>query len=74
MAHADDGAYEFYGKIKALQKEFADRFIKCHKSILVNKSKIIGVDKQRKEIILYNGYQCAYSLKHFNPNSIVDKN
>ena len=74
VLHANNGFYEFYGKIKDLQKTLADDFVKCYKSILVNRAKIIGADKRKKEIILYDGYHCPYSLTHFNPSSLIDRN
>lgn len=72
--HTNSGLFEFYGKLKDVLNELNPPFLQCHKSVIVNKNKIIGVDKSEKMIILSNGYKCPYSLKFFHPDTIIDKN
>lgn len=74
VMHTETSVYEFYGKIKELVKELDDSFFKCHKSVIVNKNKIIGVDKKERNIILLNGYTCPYSSRLFNPDEIYRYN
>ena len=72
--HTDSYVVEFYGKLKDILYRLNTDFFQCHKSIIINRTKIIGVDKREKSIILTNGYKCPYSLKFFHPNTLIDKN
>lgn len=72
--HTDSYVVEFYGKLKDILYRLNTDFFQCHKSIIINRTKIIGVDKREKSIILSNGYKCPYSLKFFHPNTLIDKN
>ncbi len=74
VMHTETSLYEFYGKIKELVNELDGNFLKCHKSVIVNKNKIIGVDKKARNIILLNGYTCPYSARLFNPDEIYQYN
>lgn len=53
------------------------KFISCHKSYVVNSQHIIGLDKERKEVLLTNGEACPYSrlgFKHVRDAIIYIKN
>ena len=68
--HTNTALYEFYGKLNDLKNELSERFKRCHKSIIVNTEKIIGVDKSSRSILLLNGFDCPYSKRFFDPDSI----
>jgi len=68
--HTNTALYEFYGKLNDLKNELSEQFKRCHKSIIVNTEKIIGVDKSSHSILLLNGFDCPYSKRFFDPDSI----
>lgn len=61
MLYYDSGMITFYALLKEIEKKLDDRFIRCHKSIIINKDKIINVDKKHHTVELINDYQCVYS-------------
>lgn len=71
VIHTRDSIYQFYGTIKTVLKNLDNRFVQCHKSIIVNKDMIIGANKKTKLIILLNGYTCSYSKRFFNPDTLI---
>lgn len=68
--HTNTALYEFYGKLSDLKNKLGEQFTRCHKSVIVNTEKIIGVDKSNHQILLLNGYTCQYSRRLFDPDSI----
>lgn len=60
----DHGVFTFYGLLKDVEKQLDDRFLRCHKSIIVNKDKIVAVDKKQRILKLNPGYECVYSAKY----------
>lgn len=63
LLHTETHTYEFYANIKDVIKNLDKRFNRCHKSVIVNSEKVIGKDKQKKNLILLNGDRCPYSSK-----------
>ena len=61
ILHHKNGAIQFYDSIKNLISHMNDDFAKCHKSVVVNKTKIIGADKKNKQLLLRDRYKCPYS-------------
>lgn len=61
ILHHKNGIIQFYDSIKNLISMLNDDFVKCHKSVVVNKTKIIGVDKRNKQLLLHDQYKCSYS-------------
>lgn len=61
ILHHKNGIIQFYDSIKNLISMLSDDFVKCHKSVIVNKTKIIGVDKRNKLLLLHNHNECSYS-------------
>lgn len=59
--HTIDGYMEFPSTMKELESRLDDRFIKCHKSFIVNKSKVKRIDKKRKVIVMENKSECFVS-------------
>lgn len=68
ILHHKNGVIQFYESIKNLMLLLNDDFVKCHKSIVVNKTKIIGADKRNKLLLLHNRYICPYSAMTFKWN------
>ena len=60
----DTGIITFYGLLKDIQEQLDDRFLRCHKSIIINVEKIVSVDKQQHIVVLGPGYTCSYSAKY----------
>ncbi len=60
----DHGMFTFYGLLKDVESQLDNRFLRCHKSIIVNKDKIIAIDKQQRILKLTPGYECIYSAKY----------
>lgn len=46
---------EFPGNLKEIEKELGDRFIRIHRSFIVNKEKISGLDRKSGQVIMENG-------------------
>ncbi len=68
--HTDTAIYNFYGKIKEMPAKLDSRFTRCHKSVIVNTDKVIGVNKSEHQILLLNGTECSYSIRYFSPDKI----
>lgn len=60
----DNGMITFYCLLKDLNKKLDDRFVRCHKSVIVNKDKIFSIDKKNHTITMQGGYRCVYSPKY----------
>lgn len=61
--HTSDRQIEFYGQLSELEEQLDDRFIRCHRSFLVNKENIQEIDRQQKIILMTNGQSCYYSSR-----------
>ena len=61
ILYYDNGMITFYALLKDIEKELDSRFIRCHKSIIVNKNKIVNIDKKKHTIELSHNYHCIYS-------------
>lgn len=60
----DNGIITFYCLLKDLDKKLDNRFVRCHKSVIVNKDKIFSVDKKNHMLTMQGGLQCVYSPKY----------
>lgn len=63
ILYYDHGAITFYGQLQDIKEQLGSNFIRCHRSIIVNKDKILSVDKQNYILELTAGYSCVYSRK-----------
>lgn len=61
--HTTDRQVEFYGQLSELEEQLDNRFIRCHRSFLVNKDNIQEIDRQQKTVIMNNGQTCYYSSR-----------
>lgn len=55
------GKFEIRANLKDIIKDLGTDFIRCNKSLIVNKSKIREVNSSDKTLILDNNYICYYS-------------
>lgn len=58
----DNSYIEFSGTLKELESQLDDRFIRCHKSYIINKSKVKSIDKKQRIITMEGGNKCYVSL------------
>lgn len=61
LLYTMDRSYEFFGKLKEIEKELGDSFCKCHRSVLVNKEKILSLNKKEGVLNLETGLKCSVS-------------
>ncbi len=61
LLHHKNGLFEFYSSVSEIMERLDKRFVRCHKSVIVNTSKIARVDKRERLLILDNGIECEYS-------------
>lgn len=60
--HTQNGIVEYYGKLKEVEKQLDYRFIKCHRSYLINLDFLS--EYTNGQIILENGEQIPVSRSH----------
>lgn len=54
---------EFYAQMKDIEEMVDDRFIRCHRSYMVNKDKIKIVDYNAREVQMIDGSICYVSVR-----------
>lgn len=67
--HTDTREYETYSSFKTIMQQLPEQFMQCHKSYIVNTSKIVGIDSASNTILLDNkdqGYRCFIGPKYKN--------
>ena len=65
---------EVYDSLEALVSQLNDdRFVKCHRAIIVNKDYIDYVDRKNKSLVLTNGYTCELGSKYHSKFYLKDK-
>lgn len=62
--HTEKGFYEFYGKLKDIEKQVSAEYYKSHRSYLVNTSKIKSIDTKELIIYMVNGDTCLISKRN----------
>ncbi|MGA4518694.1 LytTR family DNA-binding domain-containing protein [Solibacillus sp. FSL K6-1781] len=62
ILHLENEHIEFYGRLKNYEGLHPD-FYRCHKSFIVNKSKIKNIDSKERSINLDNGELCYASAR-----------
>lgn len=63
--HSKNGIYEFYGKLRDLEK-LDKRFCRSHGSYLINIHYLVEIDLKNKIITMDNGHQCLVSYRYVN--------
>lgn len=61
--HTKNGIYEFYGKLKDLEK-LDSRFCRCHNSYLVNINYIKEYTPKSGTLLMNNGHKCLVSYRY----------
>lgn len=61
--HGDKKLLEFYGHFKEIEETLDDRFIKSHRSYIVNKNRIQEVNFHKGEILMDNKELCLLSKR-----------
>ena len=59
-----DMEYPFYGTLDQLEEKLADRFLRCHRSYLVNKSKINKIYLSQNHLLLNSGEEIPLSRSY----------
>ena len=59
--HAKNDCIDFIGSMQELQEQFGERFLRVHRSYLVNVNKIQELDLKHREILMDNGEKCLFS-------------
>ncbi|MDR0920815.1 MAG: LytTR family DNA-binding domain-containing protein [Lactobacillales bacterium] len=62
ILHMENAQLEFYGSIKELA-QIDPRFIRCHKSYVVNKDKIRNINLAERTVEISNGETCLVSVR-----------
>lgn len=63
IVHTIDKNIEFFGKMKEIEKEVGEDFIRCHRAYLVNKKNVKEVNYSDKIIIMKNLTSCPVSSR-----------
>lgn len=61
--HTANKSIEFFGKIKDIEAQAGDGFVRCHRSYLLNKKNIEEVDYAKKVIKMKNGAECPIAVR-----------
>lgn len=63
VLYGDDRQIEFYGNMKDIEDKLDERFIRCHRSYIVNKDRIKEVDKKNRIVTMDNEQECFISVR-----------
>ncbi|MCK8058221.1 MULTISPECIES: LytTR family DNA-binding domain-containing protein [unclassified Fusibacter] len=63
LLHANDRSIEFYSNMNDIKDKLDDRFIRCHRSYIVNLDKLEEVDKTNRVAKFVNGQSCFISTR-----------
>ena len=61
IVHTMNKSMEFFGKMKDIEDEVGEDFVRCHRAYLVNRKNIAEVLYVDKLIIMKNGAECPIS-------------
>ena len=63
ILYAKNCKLEFIGKMKDLEKDLDQRFVRCHRSFLINKENVVTVNKEENIVTLSGGVTCPISVR-----------
>lgn len=63
ILHGNSSIIEFYGKLKDIEQQVDERFVRCHRAIIINKDYIERIDKDEHIIYLEDGESCPMSVR-----------
>ncbi|GAB6107169.1 LytR/AlgR family response regulator transcription factor [Fusibacter bizertensis] len=61
--HCKTQIVEFNGSLNDIEEQLDDRFVRCHRSYVVNIQHISEIDHNKKVLILHNGQTCLLSSR-----------
>jgi two-component system response regulator AgrA len=59
--HTKNRSLDFNGELKAIEEQLDERFIRCHKSYVINKDKIASINKKDNTVTMANNSVCPIS-------------
>lgn len=71
ILHKNDGKLEFVGNLKSLEDLLGNEFFRCHKSYLINNSRVKEVNTKEKTVLMDNDDICLVSKRVMN--DLVEK-
>ncbi|MGL5575591.1 MAG: LytR/AlgR family response regulator transcription factor, partial [Sarcina sp.] len=66
ILHKKNEKLEFVGNLKSLEGSIGDNFFRCHKSYLINKSKVKEINTKKKIVLMDNNEVCLVSKRFLN--------
>ena len=63
IVHTGQKSMEFSGKIKDIEQEVGEDFLRCHRSYLINKKNVKEIDYFNKIIYMKGGAECPISSR-----------
>ncbi|MCR8745721.1 LytR/AlgR family response regulator transcription factor [Romboutsia lituseburensis] len=64
--HTHKKTIEFKGTLRDIENKLDERFIRCHKSYIANKEKILSINKKDRILFMENGSKCFVSTLLIN--------
>ena len=59
--HTKNRSLDFNGELKGIEEQLDERFIRCHKSYVINKDKIASINKKDNTVTMTNNSICPIS-------------
>ena len=59
--HTSKRILEFNGELKALENQLDERFVRCHKSFIINKGKVSSINNKDNTVTMVNNSICPIS-------------
>ena len=59
--HTINRALNFCGELKTMEEQLDERFIRCHKSYIINKDKIADINRKNNTVTMINNSICPIS-------------
>ena len=69
--HGTDRQIEFRGNLKEVEFRLDERFVRCHKSYIININKIKQIDKKKRLVYILNGAVCNVSIRMLKSKSFI---
>lgn len=66
VVHTENRSLEFFGKMKDIESEVGNEFLRSHRAYLINKKNIKEVNYPEKTIIMKNNMGCPISYRLLN--------
>ena len=74
VIHSANRVLEVYESLESLYRQLNDeRFVQCHRAVIVNKEYIDYVDRKNRCLALTNGYTCELGMKYYAQFYVKDR-